>query len=236
MTGPVSVTIIIHGEQTLKIMFPGGGIDDIPGDLGQFIQDHIETGIADFLERLQEELSVDFTLPEGDFRTPVDAGSTRRGKRVFAVARTNVLADLLKRFDRIAHSVKNEVRRVKVNKDVVATNVVKEREQILGFFLTGFQMETLAVLLQVVAVFLNGRDHALIGVGGGIVGNKTDVRADRFNAEQLSEVGDFARFLKPRLARLFRHESNRFRSTRDRFVRFAFKSQKDDGRRNTVLV
>ena len=97
-------------------------------------------------------------------------------------------------------------------------------------------METLAVLLQVVAVFLNGRDHALIGVGGGIVGNKTDVRADCFNAEQLSEVGDFARFLKPRLARLFRHESDRFRSTRDRFVRFAFKSQKDDGRRNSVFA
>ena len=69
---------------------------------------------------------------------------------------------------------------------------MKELEKSVSRFLSGFQMEELTVVGEVIANFLSNRDEVFPRLWGVFfMRNKSDMNSDGVTAQQFGEIGDF---------------------------------------------
>jgi hypothetical protein len=108
----------------------------------------------------------------------------------------NVATDFAECFDGFAGAVEDHIGGIKVDEEVIALDIADELEEVIGGFLTGFEVELLSVGADVVEEIASGVDEVVVIGAGGIVRNEADMEGDSGAAEEFGEVADFLHFLE----------------------------------------
>jgi len=137
-------------------------------------------------------------------------------------------ADLLQGGDGFAGAVQDHVRGIEIDEQIVARHVPDETQQPVRGFLTGFQVQILAVGRRVIADLARYRQHVAIQGIGRIVGDEAQVQSDDVAAQQAGKVGDLLHLLCAGGPRFRRNQPDRTDDRGDVRVTFAFETSEHD--------
>ncbi len=174
-----------------KAVEEGDGALDVFGpDFGggAFAFDDEGTGVADFLELGDVAGHADTSLPQGLFGAELTGGGGPVA--VLDVDGADMAFEDFHGFDGVGGAVEDHVGGVEVDGEVILAGVGEEVEEDVGGFLTGFEMEALAVFGAVVA---DAADHGLDGdvvFVRLVVGDEADVAGEDGDADVAAEIGE----------------------------------------------
>ena len=202
--------------------------------LGNFAFDGEWAVVADIEESLEVAFHTNVTVSEGDFLAPCGATNIGRGPAgIFAVDAANVATDFAECFDGFSGAVEDHIRGIKVDEEVIALDIADELEEVIGGFLTCFEVELLSVGADVVEEIASGVDEVFVVGAGRIVWYEADMEGDSGAAEEFGEVADFLHFLEACGAGLLWDEPDGASSGGDIGVAFAIEPS-EDGRDGDV--
>ena len=103
--------------------------------------------------------------------------------------------------NRLAAAIEDHVRRVEVDEQILAVDVLEETQQNVRRLLAGFQMERLMVRRQVIAQVAGHLKHILVVATCAIVRHKADVHADNVDAFAKERIKTLRDVIKEKVIR-----------------------------------
>ena len=189
--------------------------------MGDFPLDGERPFVAKFLQRSKVGLHTDVAFAERDFCTPFFAADIFRCPRgVFAVDAANQMSDLLQSLDRIAGPVQDHVGGVEIDEQVVAIDIANELQQVIGRFLSGFEVQVLAVVFDIVKKTAGHLDQVPVAVGVSS-GHESDVHANDVAPDELCKVRDRMKLGSTGVTQSLRDNADCLGSSLNTFVCFS---------------